>query len=85
MALGLCVRECNENGWLAGGFYRISSGGRTCFGTVVKFVVLNIEHGADQFGFVSGVCEYMRKVWSDLQEDIAYKESRRKHIIGDNK
>jgi len=60
----------------------MSSVGRTYFGTVVKFVVLNIEHGADQFGFVSGVCEYMRKVSSGLQEDIPQKESRRKHGIG---
>jgi len=49
--------------------FKISPVGRTCFGTV-KFVVLNMEHGADQFGFVSGVCEYM-KVSSGLQEDIA--------------
>jgi hypothetical protein len=34
---------------LFGGFYKISSGGRTCFGTV-NFVDLNTEHGADQFG-----------------------------------
>jgi hypothetical protein len=54
---------------LIGEFYKISPVGRTCFGTV-KFVVLNIEHGADHFGFVSGVCEYL-KVSSGLQEDIA--------------
>jgi len=34
---------------LVDGFYKISSVGRTCFVTF-KFVVLNIEHGADQFG-----------------------------------
>lgn len=67
------------------GFYKISTVGRTCFGSVVKFVILNIKRGVDQFGFVSGVCEYMRTVSSGLQEDTAQKESRKKHGIGDNK
>jgi hypothetical protein len=47
---GLCIQECNEDCSLMG-FYKSSAVGRSSFGILVKFVVLNIEPGTDvQFG-----------------------------------